>query len=77
MTFTMDDYDPPLDGHLDTRRLAMFADNLGLKRGFASERTALGLKVYVTVGDKEFIAEDADGQAALDAATDLAIAAFS
>lgn len=74
MAYTTDDYYPPLDGHPDTRRLALFADNCGLQWSCVIEPHEGRRRATVVVGGEIFQAEGANDQAALDSATGLAIA---
>jgi len=78
MTYTLDDYDPPLKGHLDARQLALFADNQGIEWAFHSKMSGDRLRVFVELDGRVMgEAENVDHQTALDEAIAIAIAAVS
>lgn len=77
MKHTWDDYYEPLDGHIDTRQLAMFADNRDLAWKAAAEPKGLGWTAVATLDGQQFTGEGKDYQSAFDVAVERAIAAFS
>jgi len=76
MAYTFDDYYPPFDGELDTRRLALFADNRGLRWACRVDVHGEVRRATVTVDDIDYLAEGRDDQAALEKAIDVAISAI-